>query len=74
MKPQDILFFIVFLLLILTRRQSWLIYAGLVSLVLAVPLFGWWVFFTAERLSWYAAAFLGAACIYEAFIWKERRV
>jgi len=30
---------------------------GLCCLALAIPLFKFWIFFTAERLTWYAAAF-----------------
>lgn len=61
MKPQDIIFFIVFAILVITKKPRWLVYAGLGSLVLSIPLFASWVFFTAERLTWYAAAFLVTA-------------
>ncbi len=57
MKPQDIGFFIIFTTLLLLRRPIFLVWAGLGSLVLAIPLFATWTFFTAERLTWYAAAF-----------------
>lgn len=57
MKPQDIIFFVVLIALLLSRRPKVLVWAGLGSLVLAVPLFSFWIFFTAERLTWYAAAF-----------------
>lgn len=56
MKPQDVLFFVVFAFLSL-RKPHWLLYGGLLCLVLAIPLFSLWIFFTAERLTWYAAAF-----------------
>lgn len=57
MKPQDILFFLVFGSLLGIRKPRLFVIAGLASLVLAIPLFATWTFFTAERLTWYAAAF-----------------
>lgn len=58
MKPQDILFIIVLLLLLWKRNPKWFVIAGLVSLLLAMPLFYSWIFFTAERFVSYAVAFL----------------
>ncbi len=57
MKSQDILFLIVFVALLFLRKPRFLVWAGLVNLALAIPLFATWTFFTAERLTWYAAAF-----------------
>ena len=57
MKIQDILFFIVLLIIFLLKRPRFFVYAGLASLVLAIPLFATWTFFTAERLTLYAAVF-----------------
>lgn len=57
MKIQDLAFFITLAVLLLVRRPIYLVWAGLGSLVLSIPLFATWVFFTAERLTWYAAAF-----------------
>lgn len=57
MKIQDLAFFITLVVLLLVRRPIYLVWAGLGSLVLSIPLFATWVFFTAERLTWYAAAF-----------------
>lgn len=56
-KPQDILFVLVFILLILKRDSRFFVSAGLISLVLAIPLFAQWVFFTAQRLVIYSSAF-----------------
>lgn len=64
MKPQDILFFIVFVGLAIFRKPRWFVYAGLGSLVLSMPLFGFWIFFTAQRLTWYAAAFFAGALFF----------
>ncbi len=57
MKPQDILFFLILGALLGVRKPRLLVIAGLASLTLAIPLFATWTFFTAERLTWYAAAF-----------------
>lgn len=57
MKPQDIGFFFVFAVLLLMRRPLFFVWVGLMCLVLAIPLFATWTFFTAERLTWYAAAY-----------------
>jgi len=57
MKPQDIVFFLVLGALLGARKPRLLVFAGLSSLILAIPLFATWTFFTAERLTWYAAAF-----------------
>ena len=57
MKLQDIGFFFVFMSLLALRRPVLFVWAGLSCLVLAIPLFARWTFFTAERLTWYAAAF-----------------
>lgn len=58
MKPQDAVFFLTLLVLLITRQPRLFIIAGLSCLVLSIPLFATWVFFTAERLTWYAAAFI----------------
>lgn len=56
MKAQDIAFFVI--LIFLLRRPGWLLWVGLGCLLLAIPLFAQWIFFTAERLTWYAGAFI----------------
>lgn len=57
MKPQDVGFFILFAILLFNRRTVFFVWVGLACLALAIPLFATWVFFTAERLTWYAAAY-----------------
>ena len=57
MKPQDIGFILGFVILLAFRRSVLFVWAGLGCLALAIPLFATWTFFTAERLTWYAAAF-----------------
>jgi hypothetical protein len=62
-KMQDIGFFIVLAVLLVFRKPTWFVYAGLLSLALAIPLFAKWIFFTGERLVWYGAAFLFVSII-----------
>jgi len=57
MKIQDIGFILACIALLFIRRPILFVCAGLACLVLAIPLFATWTFFTAERLTWYAAAF-----------------
>lgn len=57
MKIQDIGFFVVLIALFLLKKPRLFVWTGLGCLVLAIPLFAKWIFFTAERLTWYAAAF-----------------
>ncbi len=57
MKPQDIVFIIIALFLIIKPKPERLISAGLVCVLLSIPLFSFWVFFTAERLLYYAVFF-----------------
>jgi len=63
MKPQDILFIIILLALLSVRRPRLLVWAGLLSLFLSMPLFSFWIFFTAERLVMYATGFLLVAIV-----------
>lgn len=58
MKLQDAVFLI--MLAFLLRKREWLLWAGLACFALAIPLFSRWIFFTAERLTWYGAAFIAA--------------
>ncbi len=63
MKIQDIAFFVVLALLILKRRPKLMAACGISCLLLSIPLFSFWVFFTAERLTWYAGGFFLLAII-----------
>lgn len=58
MKIQDIVFLATFTGLWFVPGRNKYFYVGLLSLVAAMPLFATWTFFTAERLTWYAAAFI----------------
>ena len=63
MKVQDIAFFITFILFLLKRDAKWIIITGIVSLFLSILLFINVKLFTAERLTWYAAAFFSIAIV-----------
>jgi hypothetical protein len=63
MKPQDILFILIIIALLWRRDPKYFILAGLICMVFAIPLFQFWVFFTAERLIGYAAGFLFIAIV-----------
>lgn len=71
MKPQDILFILILLALLFWRKPRFLVSAGLVCFILSIPLFSFWVFFTAERLVMYAAGFLLMAVILFLFTLKK---
>jgi hypothetical protein len=57
MKVQDLIFLVIFILVLIKRDSKISAIAGLVCLALSIPLFYLWIFFTGERLVWYAAAF-----------------
>ena len=56
-KPQDIIFIVILVLLFIKRDPRLFAIAGIASLFLSIPLFYKWVFFTAERLIIYAFVF-----------------
>lgn len=63
MKIQDIIFFVILVILIWKRDPKIAVIIGLLTLLASIPLFASWTFFTAERLTWYAAAFFLLAII-----------
>lgn len=69
LKIQDLIFFLTFLLVGLKAKSKLATLAGLGCLALAIPLFYFKVLFTAERLTWYAAAFL----FYAVVLWGKRQ-
>lgn len=71
MKIQDLAFFFTLAVLFLVRRPVLFVWAGLACLMMAIPLFATWTFFTAERLTWYAAAFF-LAYILISLLWPRR--
>lgn len=63
MKPQDIVFFFTMGALLAVKKPRLFVWAGLICLAVSIPLFATWTFFTAERLTWYAAAFFAVFII-----------
>ena len=65
MKIQDILFFLILIFFFYKKNLKWIVGSGLLCLLFSIPLFAKWIFFTAERLTWYAAGFfLLAICLH----------
>lgn len=62
-KVQDIVFLAALAGLIFYKNPKYATIAGLCSLLLAIPLFLYQIFFTAQRLTWYAAVFLFLATV-----------
>ena len=62
-KIQDLAFFLLFVFLLWRGSVRLAVIMGLTFLILAIPLFKFWIFFTAERLTWYAAGFFAYAII-----------
>ncbi len=50
MKLQDIIFLVIFVMLLLKRDSMWATLAGIICLFLSVPLFAFWIFFTVQHL------------------------
>lgn len=71
MKIQDIVFFVVLALLILKRSPGLCAICGILCLLLSMPLFSFWIFFTAERLTWYAGAFFLLSIVFYLFNSKK---
>lgn len=74
MKIQDIVFFALFALLVYKQSPKWSATFGLLSLLVSIPLFTFWVFFTAERLIFYSAAFFLLATLTQLYVlWKAKQ-
>lgn len=71
MKIQDIIFVLTLVFLLYKHNSYWLVVAGIVCLIISIPLFSFWIFFTAERLTWYAAGFFLLAIIFYIFNIKK---
>ena len=71
MKIQDILFFVVLIFLIFKRDPRLTAGVGLACFLLAMPLFYLWIFFTAERLTWYGAGFILLSVIFNLLILRK---
>lgn len=71
MKPQDLVFIVLIIVLFLIKKPRAMVVAGLICLLFAIPLFGFWIFFTAQRLTYYAAGFFLLASI--SYLWFIKR-
>ena len=65
MKIQDLGFLILFLAILWFKNSRIAAIAGLLCLVLSMPLFAFWIFFTAQRLVMYAAVFFALSIIFQ---------
>lgn len=75
MKIQDAIFLFVLLIMLFSsiKNPNRFVYAGTTCFVVSIPLFYFWIFFTAQRLVYYGLAFfLIAALILLYFLWKSR--
>lgn len=63
MKPQDIIFLLVLAALLIFRKSKWIVIAGLLCLAVAMPLFAMHIFFTAQRVTYYAGGFFLIAAV-----------
>lgn len=70
MKIQDIFFVLVLTSVLIIKKPRLFLTLGLFSLVLSALLFSKWIFFTAERLTWYAAV-LFLVAIFQ-ILWRVR--
>lgn len=73
MKPQDIFFVLIFIFILFKRDSRLFILAGLASLIISIPLFAFWIFFTAERLIWYGAGFFLLAILLQLYRLREEK-
>jgi len=63
LKPQDIAFIVVLVVLLFRKDARVFVATGIICLLLSIPLFAKYIFFTAERLTMYAFAFFLIAVV-----------
>lgn len=73
MKIQDIGFLTLLFLVLWARSERLATGLGLLFLILAMPLFALWIFFTAQRFVIYAAAFFVLSITLQLVEIKRRR-
>lgn len=75
MKFQDIFFVAFLIFLIIFRRNSpkTFIVLGIICFVISVPLFYFWIFFTAQRVVMYGAGFVLLGLLLEISKYKSNR-
>lgn len=67
MKPQDILFILVFVGFLFIRKERIMVALGVICLATSIPLYMSWVFFTAQRLVMYGVAFIFMSLVFSLF-------
>jgi hypothetical protein len=67
MKLQDIVFVLVFVVLVLLRKERVILLFGIICLMTATALYVSWIFFTAQRLVMYGIAFIFTSLIFSLF-------
>ena len=67
MKIQDILFLLFFATLLFKHKENSFVVSGLACLLLAIPLFYFWIFFTAEKLVLYGMLLILSEVILKLF-------
>lgn len=72
MKLQDILFIIIFIISIIKGKTSYIALIALLCFIVAMPLFGLWKFFTAQRLIWYGYGFLLLGIIKQIYVQSKK--
>jgi hypothetical protein len=72
MKPQDIIFIIILIFLLWKRKPEWFIFLGLFSFLCSIPLFAYWIFFTAQRFIYYGFSFFLLGIIFSLPILRKR--
>jgi hypothetical protein len=73
MKPQDILFVFIVLFLWFMRKRHGLVLGALGMIAASIPLFSFHIFFTAQRLIYYAVLLLAIQCIYTIILLRKEK-
>lgn len=68
MKPQDIVLIMLLIAVFAKWREKGLVAAGISLLAASIPLYYFWIFFTAQKLTQYSALYLFLAIIYSVYI------
>lgn len=63
MKPQDIVLLLILVFFLWKNNKNWTTIAGIVLLLLSIPLFAKHIFFTAQHLVYFAALYFFVAII-----------
>jgi hypothetical protein len=64
MKLQDVILVLIGCALLVKRDARVCFMAGLACILISIPFFASWVFFTGQRLLWYAAVYFMSGIIF----------